>query len=575
MNEIPWAAILQRAAVQYAYCEIIRTPNETSKDVRFIEISPDFAKVLGLDLETILGRTAAELSDRVDAKTRLFLSYLRKGSEGAADAETEHHSSALDRWFSLRIVQPDTDHCCALLHDVTDRDRAIQNLLNREERNRRYIEHSPEAVFITDENIHAQIMNPSARKLLGYDQNQLAAITLAGIVPEEEWEKATSAFRDLRVRGKRSERISIIRNGGERIHVVCDGVALPEKQYMIVCRDVTERTRLFNNLERYQAAFQSISQPVVFMDGQGRINDMNDAFTRLVGYDREELIGHPINELNPDRSSYEHLGYTAEEINEHFEELWGNVKAGRPVSWKGVVINRKKSGEFVWLHLTANSIVDDHGRVTAYIGMPSDITAPREMEHQNRVTMYRTLAELAELRDDDTGNHMRRVGIFSRILAKELGMPDDFCSDIELFSPLHDIGKVGILDSILRAPRKLSEEEFAVMRTHASLGYNIMKGKPGFEMAAEITLSHHECYDGKGYPNGLAGKEIPLAAHITTIADVYDALRSDRPYKVGWDHQKTVRYLCDSSGTQFDPDVIEVFADSDARFAKTYETLAD
>lgn len=170
---------------------------------------------------------------------------------------------------------------------------------------------------------------------------------------------------------------------------------------------------------------------------------------------------------------------------------------------------------------------------------------------------------------------MRRVGIYSRLFAKALGMNEKFCADIELFAPMHDIGKVGILDSILRAPRKLTEEEFRIMKNHTILGHNIVKDKKGIEMAADITLSHHEHYDGSGYPNGLYGKHIPLSAHITSFVDVYDALRSRRPYKEPWSHEETVTYIKSRSGTQFDPDLEEAFNSLHEKFAAVFDELKD
>ena len=170
---------------------------------------------------------------------------------------------------------------------------------------------------------------------------------------------------------------------------------------------------------------------------------------------------------------------------------------------------------------------------------------------------------------------MRRVGLFAKLLARELGMKEKYCNDIEIFAPMHDIGKVGILDSILLAPRKLSPEEFEIMKTHTTLGHNIVKGKAEFEMAAAITLCHHERFDGTGYPNGLSGKHIPQSAQITAISDVYDALRSKRSYKEPWSHEKAIAQIMASSGTHFDPDIVQHFLHLEERFNKIFKELAD
>jgi len=167
------------------------------------------------------------------------------------------------------------------------------------------------------------------------------------------------------------------------------------------------------------------------------------------------------------------------------------------------------------------------------------------------------------------------VGIFSKLLARECHMPEKYCNDIEIFAPMHDIGKVGILDSILLAERKLTLEEFEIMKTHTHLGYNIVKGKKELEMVAAVTIGHHEKYDGTGYPAGLRGDEIPFSARITAIVDVYDALRSRRPYKDGWNHEQAKEYIISNAGKHFDPDLVSHFIKIHNRFESIYNELKD
>lgn len=170
---------------------------------------------------------------------------------------------------------------------------------------------------------------------------------------------------------------------------------------------------------------------------------------------------------------------------------------------------------------------------------------------------------------------MRRVGIYARLLAQALGMPDKFCEEMELFAPMHDIGKVGISDTILLVNRPLTPEEYEEIKKHTLLGHNIVRDKEELKTAAEITLHHHERWDGKGYPYGLAGEAIPLSARITAIADVYDALRSKRPYKEEWPHEEAVKEIVKSSGQAFDPRVMQVFLQLAKQFDEVYTRLKD
>lgn len=185
-----------------------------------------------------------------------------------------------------------------------------------------------------------------------------------------------------------------------------------------------------------------------------------------------------------------------------------------------------------------------------------------------------SLAKLAQSRDDDTGKHLERVQNYCWILASEIKghsafkdeVTDEFINNIKQASPLHDIGKVGISDNILLKPGKLTDEEFATMKTHTIIGYDTLQevhskfGQNAFiGMGMVIARSHHERYDGFGYPDKKKGQDIPLAARIMAIADVYDALRSKRVYKDAFSQEKAVSIILEGRGTQFDPDLVDAF----------------
>jgi len=173
----------------------------------------------------------------------------------------------------------------------------------------------------------------------------------------------------------------------------------------------------------------------------------------------------------------------------------------------------------------------------------------------------RKLAQVCEMRDIETGKHIARVGRMARMLAEACGMPDTICFMIERAAPLHDVGKIGIPDEILLKPGKLTEDEYAHMKQHASIGQSILNEHDSLlvQMAATIATSHHERWDGTGYPEGLRGESIPIEGRITAICDVFDALMSQRPYKNPWSEQDAVEYLVSQSGHQFDPNLVDLF----------------
>jgi len=187
------------------------------------------------------------------------------------------------------------------------------------------------------------------------------------------------------------------------------------------------------------------------------------------------------------------------------------------------------------------------------------------------------LAVAAEFRDPETGNHIRRVSEYAKKIAAELGLDPDKCDQIGLAAPLHDVGKIGTPESILLKKGRLTYEEFENMKHHSTVGHSILAGSkfPIMKTAAEIAHGHHERWDGSGYPRGIHGLEIPPEARITSLADVYDALRSSRPYKGSFSHDEAAATILEGDGrtdpNHFDPEVLEVFRKSGDSFGQIFD----
>ena len=192
--------------------------------------------------------------------------------------------------------------------------------------------------------------------------------------------------------------------------------------------------------------------------------------------------------------------------------------------------------------------------------------------NDTQIEIVQRLGTLGEYRSKETGEHVTRVGLYTKKLALLAGVPEEEAILYERAAPLHDIGKVGIEDSILNKPAKLSKEEYEVMKKHAMIGENILSGsgKPLIQIASKIAGGHHEKYNGSGYPRGLAGNEIPLCARIVAIADVFDALYSSRVYKDKWTLEAIVKHFQSEKAVHFDPKLCELFLKNIDSFVQIY-----
>lgn len=224
----------------------------------------------------------------------------------------------------------------------------------------------------------------------------------------------------------------------------------------------------------------------------------------------------------------------------------------KPVDQNEMIVNVVDALERRRLVLVSKSYQE---RLEAEVRKQTEALRKREEEISLR------LISAAEFRDDETGEHIRRMGLFSARLAQGLGLDRSIVDDVRVAAPMHDIGKIGVADNILRKPGKLTHDEFEIVKQHTVIGANILDGSdiPLIQMAKDIALHHHERWDGGGYPTGKSGTDIPKYARIVAIVDVFDALLSPRVYKPAFSLDKTLEIIGEQRGKQFDPEIFDVF----------------
>ncbi len=340
-----------------------------------------------------------------------------------------------------------------------------------------------------------------------------------------------------------------------------------------------EQRHLSAALHLYQRASEAATAGITVSDC--RRPDLplvyaNPAFLRMTGYAPDEVLGRNCRFLQGPDTAQPGLA-----------TLRAALRAGRDCAV--LLRNRRKDGTPFWNELTMAPVRDEAGVLTHYIGIQTEVTARvaaeaalhRANDELERRVAARTaaltdanaalvaaqyetldrLARAAESRDDDTGQHTARVGATSALLARALGWPAEDADRLGRAAVLHDVGKIGIPDAILLKPGRLTPPELAVMRTHAAAGAAILAGSGHalLQLAEAVALTHHERWDGAGYPRGLAGAAIPPAGRIVAVADVYDALTHARPYKAAWPAADAVAEIARQAGRQFDPQVVAAF----------------
>ena len=223
----------------------------------------------------------------------------------------------------------------------------------------------------------------------------------------------------------------------------------------------------------------------------------------------------------------------------------------KPLDMKEVLL---RTGNLLEMHFLERQVRGERDLLTERVRERT-----KELEDAQTETFER-LALAAEFRDDATGQHTKRVGSMAAMIAEVLGLPDEDIATLRRAAALHDVGKIGVPDNILLAPRKLTVEEFQVVKTHTEIGARLLAGSrsPTLAMAEEIAWSHHERWDGEGYA-GVSGADIPLVGRITTVADVFDALTHERPYKQAWPADQALDEVAAQRGRQFDPDAADAF----------------
>ncbi|MBB5234264.1 PAS domain S-box protein [Deinococcus budaensis] len=427
-----------------------------------------------------------------------------------------------------------------------------------------------DGMIILDRHGRVTEWNPAAEALLGFTRDEACGRALTEVMVPPEYHAVHQAglarvIQDGDTRKRRVEVPALRRDGATfpseftLTPFDVDG----EPMFMVYVRDLTDtqaaRDALTASHALLRTVVDSVPEAIFVKDLQRRYVMINAAGAAQIGLSAERILGRTDDDLFP------HGPATASKARDE-----AVLNHGQPLTYEATDPLPDGTQRTYWS--TKVPTREACGQVTGLVGVAIDITERQAAEamirrHNGELTtrieaaqleILHRLARAAEYRDDDTGEHMGRVALTAAGLARELGLPDEEVALMERTAPLHDVGKIGIPDGILLKPGRLTPEEFEAVKAHTLIGSSILSGgqSPLVERAEEIARTHHERWDGSGYPLGLAGEAIPLSGRIVAVADVLDALTNDRPYKQAWSFEAALAEIRSQSGRHFDPRVV-------------------
>jgi PAS domain S-box-containing protein len=409
-----------------------------------------------------------------------------------------------------------------------------------------------------------------AERLFGYTSEQACGRHISMLAPPDRVDEPDDLIRRA-LEGGRLERLEterVSRDGCLR-RVLISLTAIHDDDgrhagVLGIFRDVSEQRSAEDALReserRYHSLVEALGEGVVMHEAGRGIVAFNSSAQRILGLSPQELA----NGFPGDRGDWSLIDEAGAPVTAERYPTTVTLRTGQPQS--GVVLGVERAdAPTQWISVNSSPLRDaDSGSPYAAVASFTDITELRatwQELQQARTEDLSRLALISEYRDDDTNRHTERVGHSSELMARSLGLDEELVWTVRRAAPLHDVGKIGIPDDVLLKPTRLTPTEFEVMKTHTTIGNRILARShaPVLRMAASIALTHHERWDGRGYPTGLKGEKIPLVSRIVSVADAFDAMTHARPYKQAVSIEQALEELERCSGKQFDARVVAAF----------------
>jgi PAS domain S-box-containing protein len=444
-----------------------------------------------------------------------------------------------------------------IYRDITELKEMTEELKRSEKKYRELFEYASDAIFTLDTAGNFTSVNRMFEQISGFSREEIVNTNFSSLVLKENCNELINNWSKILNFQHRSIEIDLKRKDGESRTLSITISYIFKNRQLIglqgVARDITKRKKLELQLkeseEQFKGIFENANDSIVILDKKGFFILANSKFTEITGYNKNEIDNiHFTKYIVPE---------DREHVLTHFDKIVNEHINPQRIEVRGLC----SDGSLRYFDMNTNIIKKE----TDVVGIQTilrDVTEKKILEERlkkNYKELIKMLTAFIEVKDLYTEKHSKRIASDSVFLAEQLSMSSKEIKDIEIAALLHDLGKIKISIDILNKESKLNEKEWEIMKKHSEIGEQTIKNMPEFLDASKLIKYHHERYDGKGYPKGLIGEEIPIGARIIALVDAFDAMQSNRPYRKALSYEEAKKELIREKGKQFDPYITDIY----------------
>jgi len=454
----------------------------------------------------------------------------------------------------------DVEQLVVTIRRAIEKREAEEALRKSEEKYRQLIENAQEGIWAIDVEAKTTFVNERVAEILGYSVDEMLGSSLFSFMDEGGVALAKYYFERRKQGIKERHDFEFLRKDGTRVYTSLEASPIMDDGgdfvgVLAFVADITERKKaeeaLRESEEQYRDLYEEAPIAYLSVGVDGRILRANRGAVELLGYGMDELVGRAVFDLYADTPTGKAKA----------QKLFLRFRAGAEIRGEELEM-RRADGRLVWISLSVRPIRDTKGQVVGSRSMVVDITERKRAEEPHKRATLETLealSQLVEASDPYTSGHSARVTEMAIKIAQEMGLRNRHLDTLRIAGPLHDVGKVGIPSSVLNKPAGLTQAEWVMVQAHPEVSAKVAQQVTAFEAAVPVIRHHHERWDGTGYPEGLKGEDIPLLARILAVADGFEAMISERPYRRARTEEEALAELEKGAGTQWDPEVVKAF----------------